>query len=497
LVCLLYFFSRRNLEKVTMTKKLQIPSRLVLTTTRISDWKSNLSINPITSPEQPSPSQPGQKVGDLLLKTTQNGPAKLWVSLGNRENLTSSTIRKAGESCGQWLVEHHAQDVGIEVSLFAMLGVEFGLDAFCEGLMYGAFRFDRHKSTTNTSSPVQVQVLTEGNGRLEDRLKRVTVTMNGVNLAREWSHEPANVINPITLAQRAKDLSTHTDLKCTVLGKHELEELGAGAILSVGLGSKTPSQLIILEHPSHGEQKGSAPVVIAGKAITFDTGGYSLKDKTGIVGMKFDKCGGMAVFGIMQAVAELELDIPVVGIIAAAENMISSEAYRPNDIITSLCGKTIEIISTDAEGRMVLADALTYAGRQFKPRALIDLATLTGGVAVALGKVRAGLMSNNEALAGALFNAGERTQERLWQLPLDDDYFELIRGHDSDLKNSAGLNLAHTIVGGMFLKEFVPEGIPWAHIDIANLAIRSQKNNTQKDATGFGVRLLVDYLSSL
>ena len=369
------------------------------------------------------------------------------------------------------------------------------MDSFCEGLLFGAFQFDRHKSSAKVSAPVQVKIRTKGEAaHIASRLKRVSATTKGVNLAREWSHEPANVINPLTLAERAEVLAERIGLKCTLLGKTDLEALGAGAILSVGLGSKTPSQLIILEHPGHGKRKDSAPVVIVGKAITFDTGGYSLKDKVGIVGMKFDKCGGMAVFGIMQAVAELNLDTPVIGIVAAAENMISSEAYRPNDIITSLSGNTIEIISTDAEGRMVLADALTYAGQQFKPRALIDLATLTGGVSVALGNVRAGLMANNDDLANALFNAGERTQERLWRLPLDDDYFELIQGHDSDLKNSSGANLAPTIVGGMFLKEFVPAGIPWAHIDIANMAISKKKNNRQKDATGFGVRLILEYL---
>jgi leucyl aminopeptidase len=481
-----------------MIYNLQIPSRLILSTTEKSAWTGQLSFRPVIAPEVPNPAHPGPQVGELLLESTQPETKQLWVSLGIGENLTSSTFRKAGESCGQWLVEHQAQDIGLEADFFDTLGVASGLEAFCEGLLFGAFRFDRHKSKTSTSSPVQVHVLCKGEtSQMEARLKRVTATMKGVNLAREWSHEPANIINPLTLVTRAHELANQTGLKCTVLGKHELEKLGAGAILSVGLGSNSPSQLIILEHPGRGKQEDSAPVVIAGKAITFDTGGYSLKDKSGIVGMKFDKCGGMAIFGIMQAVAKLELDIPVVGIIAAAENMISSEAYRPNDIITSLSGKTIEIISTDAEGRMVLADALTYAGQQFKPRTLIDLATLTGGAAIALGKVRAGLMSNNEALAGALFNAGERTDERLWQLPLDDDYFDLIRGHDSDLKNSAGLNLAHTIVGGMFLKEFVPEGIPWAHIDLANMAISSQKNNTQKDATAFGVRLVLDFLSSL
>jgi leucyl aminopeptidase len=253
--------------------------------------------------------------------------------------------------------------------------------------------------------------------------------------------------------------------------------------------------MIVLEHRGHGDGVGSAPVVVVGKAITFDTGGYSLKNTKGMVGMKFDKCGGMAVLGIMKVVAALNLTTPVVGIIAAAENMISSFAYRPNDIITSLSGKTIEIISTDAEGRMVLSDALTYASTELKPRAIIDIATLTGGVVTALGKFRAGLMSNDNALAAELETAGDRTDEPLWRLPLDEEYFQLIKGTDSDIKNSAGVPLASSIVGGTFLNQFVMNDVPWAHIDIAGTA--TTEANGAKQATGFGVRLLVDYISQL
>jgi leucyl aminopeptidase len=333
---------------------------------------------------------------------------------------------------------------------------------------------------------------------VEDAVSRGVVIANGVNLARAIAHQPPNIVNPVTLAERAQMLAEEGDLNCVVLGEEELAVLGAGAIQSVGLGSKTPSQMIILEYAGRGEAVGSSPVVIVGKAITFDTGGYSLKTKAGMVGMKYDKCGGAAVLGIMKAVAALGLSVPVVGIVAAAENMISAEAYRPNDIITTLSGKTVEIISTDAEGRLVLSDSLTYAQREYQPRALIDLATLTSGVVVALGNVRAGLFSNDEALAEALSVSGERTHERLWRMPLDDDYFELIKGDDSDLKNSTGLTTASPIIGGMFLKQFVDEDTPWAHIDVAGVAkTKVDLPYCPKGATGFGVRLLVDYLRGL
>ena len=206
--------------------------------------------------------------------------------------------------------------------------------------------------------------------------------------------------------------------------------------------------------------------------------------------MKFDKCGGTTVMGIMKAVASLKLPCNVVGLIAAAKNAVSHEAYMPGDIIKMGSGKTVEIISTDAEGRLVLADALWYAQKHCKPTVMIDFATLTGGVVTALGKTAAGLMSNDDELSAELGESGRRTHERLWRLPLWDDYRELIKGQDSDIKNSNNKRHAHPIVGGMFLKEFVDDKTPWAHIDIAGPAT----TDNDKSATGFGVRLIVDYL---
>jgi leucyl aminopeptidase len=238
-------------------------------------------------------------------------------------------------------------------------------------------------------------------------------------------------------------------------------------------------------------------VVLVGKAITFDSGGYSLKNAENIQTMKYDKCGGVTVLATLQAAAELGLSTPLVGIVAAAENMVSDKAYRPDDILKTLSGKTVEITTTDAEGRLVLADALTYAQQKYQPRALIDLATLTGAVVVSLGHVRAGLFSNNDALAGQLFSAGEHTHECLWRMPLDDDYAKLIQGDDADLKNTGGRE-GGCIIAGAFLKEFVKDETPWAHLDIAGVAdLAKDGPYSTKGATGFGVRLLVEYLENL
>ena len=477
-------------------KELQIPSPIILKATQKTDWQGDLLLAPIPAPEESNAENPGKQVGDLLL--VKGEKTELRISLGSAAKLNSKAIRKAGEAAAQWFVDHQVTDAGVDTSVFQKIKIENALEVFCEGLLLGAFQFDLHKAETNREFRATIHLLAdEISSDLAERIAKITAIMSSVNLAREWSHEPANIINPVTLAERAKALAAQTGLKCTVFDAEKLTEMGAGAILSVGLGSKTPSQMIVLEHAGHGEKANEAPVVIVGKAITFDTGGYSLKDVKGIVGMKFDKSGGMNVLGIMKAVAELNLPIPVIGIVAAAENMISGEAYRPNDIIRSLSGKTIEIISTDAEGRMVLCDALTYASTELKPRAIIDMATLTGGVLVALGKVRAGLMSTDDALAEALMQNGDRTDERLWRFPLDDEYFPLIKGHDSDLKNSAGLPLASTIVGGTFLKQFVMNDVPWAHLDIAGTATIQKTVIGPQKSTGFGVRLIIDYLESL
>ena len=212
--------------------------------------------------------------------------------------------------------------------------------------------------------------------------------------------------------------------------------------------------------------------------------------------MKYDKAGGAAVLGVLHAAAALHLETPLVGVIAAAENMISAEAYRPDDILYTLSGKTVEITNTDAEGRLALCDALTYACLQYRPRALIDLATLTYGVVTALGKLRAGLMSNDDALAEALLDSGERSGERLWRLPLDGDYLELLHSDAADLKNYSGSSEASPVTGGLFLQQFVEPGVPWAHLDILGTAITDKYlPYCPKGATGFGVRLLVDYLA--
>lgn len=440
-------------------------------------------------PGQPKPSanEPGTAAGDIVYREQE-----LLVSTGTPEKTISDTYRVVGSSIARWLIQHRVPNAVIKLD---QEEDSFDLPSLLEGLYLGAYQFNRYKKIDDVPGNVTIQLVSQEIEPIIALVDRAKIITSAVNLARDWAHEPANVINPITLADRAFELAKKYQLPIKILTDTQLEAMGAGAIHAVGKGSATPSRMIIIEYP--GKNPLAKPVILVGKAITFDTGGYSLKSTENILGMKYDKCGGMAVLATLQAAAELHITTPIIGIVAAAENMICDHAYRPDDIITTLSGKTVEIISTDAEGRLVLADALTYAQNSYQPRALIDLATLTGGVVTALGRVRAGLLSNNDELAQQLFEAGQATHERLWRLPLDEDYAKLLKGDDADLKNSGGRE-AHCILGGMFLQNFVDEKTPWAHLDIAGMADTPKDlPYSPKGATGFGVRLLIHYLENL
>jgi leucyl aminopeptidase len=468
--------------------------KLTLTVSTQADF-TGLVITPALAPETVTHETAGKETGDIRSVSGQT-----LLSLGPQKKLSLESLRKAGGMLAKWLSKNNVTAAGLELNPLFGLGLPpvAAVNALAEGLLLGAFSFSVYKSEREEKESALSLLTNASTGpslqELERVIQKVEIIAEAVNLTRAWSHEPPSVINPVTLAERVQTLAQEVGLKCTVLDDKQLAELGAGAIVAVGKGSQTPSRLIILEHAG---AAGGQPVALVGKALTMDTGGYSLKSTEGIVGMKYDKSGGMAVIGTMMAVARLGLKTPVVGVIAAAENMISSAAYRPDDILKALNGKTIEIVSTDAEGRLVLADALTYTERTFKPRAIIDIATLTGAVVIALGSVRAGVLSTSDELAEALYQAGERTYERLWRLPLDEEYFEQIEGDDGDLKNSGGRK-AGTIIGGMFLKQFVTDETPWAHIDMAGvMGAEKDLPYCPKGGMGFGVRLFLEYLGTL
>ena len=317
---------------------------------------------------------------------------------------------------------------------------------------------------------------------------RATAIVKGLDFAKEWANRPSNHATPAKLANAAKELGKLPNIKVDVIGPKEVEKLGMGAFMAVAQGSAEPLRLIVLRYS--GALRSEAPYVLIGKGITFDTGGISIKPASEMDEMKFDMCGAASVLGVFRALAELQPVLNVVGVIPACENMPDGRAAKPGDVVTSMSGQTIEILNTDAEGRLVLCDALTYAER-FKPQAVIDIATLTGACVVALGGVRSGLFSSNDALAKALADAGESAQDLCWRMPLDDEYAEGLKTNFADVANIAG-RAAGAVTAAKFLQRFSSK-FPWAHLDIAGTA---WKGGSVKGSTGRPVPLLVDYLMS-
>lgn len=434
-----------------------------------------------------------------LCHTTRAGACGrlLLVSLGDLDKLQPHDVRQAGACAARWLIAERLKRATLWIDGLAATSVEDATAEWVTGMALAGFRFARYKEPDDKVPPrIQVQLTAGQPGQIARVMPRVRAALQvtaAVNYTRELAHEPPNLLNPTALAAEARRLARDARLKCTVFNAARLRQMKMGGLLAVGGAAAHPPCLIQLEY--RGAPRAKTLTIVVGKGITFDTGGYCIKPSGGMEEMKFDMTGGATVLGILKAAAALKLECNLVGLVAAAENAVSERAYRPSDILRMASGKTVEVINTDAEGRLVLADALWYAQQTFKPTALIDLATLTGGVKVALGTAAAGLLSNDDALAADLGEAGRRTHERLWRLPLWDDYKDLLKSTEADVRNSAGKRDAHCIVGAMFLKEFIRNGTRWAHLDIAAVANPDDgKGPTGKLASGFGVRLLLEFL---
>ena len=372
--------------------------------------------------------------------------------------------------------------------------------AVLAGLKLGAYRFDRYKSQPEKTDDdgeeetppetLAVTVLSADKDALETAFQEADAIASGTLLARDLVNEPPNVLGPVEFAGVAEALGD-LDVDVTVLDDAAMSDLGMNALLGVAQGSAKPARLAIMEWK--GGKQGEAPVAIVGKGVVFDTGGISIKPSAGMEDMKGDMGGAACVVGLMHALATRKAKANVVGVIGLVENMPDGKAQRPGDIVTSMAGKTIEIINTDAEGRLVLADALHYTRTTYEPKVMINLATLTGAILVALGKEHAGLFSNDDDLANALHEAGEKTGEKVWRLPIGPAYDKMIDSRFADMKNTGG-RFAGSITAAQFLHRFVGE-TPWAHLDVAGTAMSAPKTAiNQSFGSGFGVRLLDAYI---
>ena len=353
-----------------------------------------------------------------------------------------------------------------------------------------AYRFDEMKSSQPPTPPLaQIEFMVGSNAEVAAArrgLREGHAIGEGSNLARTLGNLPGNVCTPAYLAAQARKLGRQWKFPVTVLERAQMEKLGMHSLLSVSRGSSLPPKFIVMNY--RGTAAKTAPIVLVGKGITFDTGGISLKPAGEMDEMKFDMCGAASVFGALRAAAQMALPINLIGVVPTCENMPGGNATRPGDIVTTLSGQTVEILNTDAEGRLILCDALTYTER-FKPSVVIDIATLTGACVIALGHVASGLFSNDEALAGELLAAGDAAGDRAWRLPLWDDYMEQLKSNFADVANIGG-RPAGSITAAMFLSRFT-RSMRWAHLDIAGVA---WKSGAQKGATGRPVPLLTQFL---
>jgi leucyl aminopeptidase len=366
--------------------------------------------------------------------------------------------------------------------------------ALVEGIVLGNYKFrsyKKRKDQKNKYKGLKTITIHGKGGGLRRAVDRARIGAVAAMSARDMGNEPANYWTPEHFAKFGRELARQSDLVCRVIGKNQIKKLGMGGIIAVNQGSAIEPRVVILEHKP---KRFRTTVLLVGKGITFDSGGVSLKPAAGMEDMKYDMCGGAAVISTMQAVAENKPGVRVVAIVPATDNMSGSSAVKPGDVITHYNGVTSEVINTDAEGRLILADALAYGIEKYSPDCVIDLATLTGAVIIGLGHHRSGLMSNNDVLAEAIGAAGEATGEKVWRLPLDQEYSEQLDSEVADVKNIGG-RAAGSITAAAYLKKFVGD-TPWAHLDIAGTAWDfTKKSYIPKGPSGFGVRLLLEFIA--
>ena len=435
----------------------------------------------------------------LVIPTTDRTASQriLLAGLGKKENFTNDTIRFVSGKIAQKARELKLKEFSIIVPPSSLIEPISSVSQIVEGCKMSLYKFEKYKSKKENNIP-DLTILVSKSEKISKAIKIAEIVSDGAIYTKSIANLPPNECIPATLANFARIISKKNNMKCNIISKNELKKKGFGGIIAVGQGSKNEPKLIILEY-NHGSRN-EKPIVLVGKAVTFDTGGISLKPGEKMDEMKFDKCGGCTVIGIMKAVSELKLPINVVGIIPSVENMPGGESYRPGDIIKLYSGKTAEILNTDAEGRIILADALSYGEKHYSPKAIIDFATLTGACIIALGTNIAGIVSNNDKITQQIMESSKRTTEEIWELPLNGDYMDMVKSDVADMKNVGIGRAAGTITAAAFLRNAI-ENTPWIHIDIAGVAwtqvATKEKPYNPKGATGFGVRLILDYLQNI
>ncbi len=423
-------------------------------------------------------------------------PAKrvVLMGLGKRGEFDLEKWRGAASKAGQFIRNSGIKQFAFPIKKFDGLSEEELAESFVIGLLLGVYQFNEFKTLEREKIKEigELVLLGEKNEEMKwigDGLRAGQIISEAVTMARDLVNGPSNQVTPTVLAEKAQQIAKDHSMEIQVLEVGQAEAMGMGAFVAVAKGSQEPGKFIVLEY---NKGKGLDTIVLVGKGITFDSGGISIKPSENMDRMKDDMSGAAAVLATLQAASKLQFPFHLVGLMPATENLPSGKAYKPGDILKTLSGQTVEVISTDAEGRLILSDALTYSLR-YQPKAIIDLATLTGACVIALGDYAIGLFGNNESLLKRIEEASLKTGEKVWRMPLWDEYFEYLRSDVADFRN-VGTRAAGAIIGGIFLSKFV-EKIPWVHLDIAGPAsIEKERPYIPRGGTGVGVRLLLQLL---
>ncbi len=440
-------------------------------------------------------------VGETRVLYTQGAiaaPRTILLGIGKREKFDLNKWRKAVSKGARAVRSLKKSDAALALPESDFSPADLA-GAATEAAILGLHVYNDFKTDEESKIIKSLDSLTILTGDdCSDALARAQTIAQANLRARAWVNAPSNTKSPDFLANAARIIAQENDLRCEVWDEYEIQAAKMGALYAVGMGSDNPSRFIILEHAPAGTEN-DAPIVLVGKGMTFDSGGYSIKPSTSMEEMKDDMAGAAVVLAVLSALRDLNFAKRVIGVVPSAENMISGRAQRPGDIVTARNGKTIEVLNTDAEGRLILADALSYVS-ELKPAAVLDYATLTGAVRVALGQEAAGIFANEagQELQEKTIAAGTKVGEPLWPFPMWDEYKEHVKGTISDLKNLGQERGAGSIAGAVFLEAFVEETIPWCHLDIAALSlVRDERFLTARGATGFGVRLTIELLKDL
>ncbi|MFW2490406.1 leucyl aminopeptidase [Clostridium chromiireducens] len=440
------------------------------------------------------------KAGEIIgsVNVTANGVQDIvFVGLGSKDELTTEIIRSSFGKAIKKAIELKAKKISLKMIFSEKLSVEDTIKSLIEGIGLGEYKFEKYKTDANENLEIEVSISideSENLNSINEYIDEASILVETTKLARDLVNEPANILYPETLAEEVINTGSKCGFQVEVFEEAKINELGMEAFLSVAKGSENPPRLIVMRYFGD-ESKKDDILGLVGKGLTYDSGGYSIKPTNGMDTMKSDMGGAASVIGAISAIAKKKLKINVIGVIAACENLISGRAYKPGDIIGSMAGKYIEVLNTDAEGRLTLIDAVHYIIEKEKVNKVIDVATLTGAALVALGVTTTAVIANNDELYKDLESASSKADEKVWRLPNFDDYKKLIKSDIADLKNTGGRN-AGTIAAGLFIGEFV-QNKPWLHLDIAGTSWAEQESSYySKGGTGVGVRTLY-YLAKM